>query len=394
MANLPVTGYLENAARTEGEMKDALEDIRDKLSQQIGTDTASSVTISGGAFTPATRDTGGVFVVDTEGAASADDLNTIATTNVEDGSFIYVFAANVSRVVTVKDSVGGTGQVITTDNADFVLDALDKWILLRLDGTDWKEVDRSYGADNESIQNQIQIAPTLEGSHLCPHENLVITRPSASTLTVTADRVVLENANGFQKVFNSINITIDITASGALGIDTGSEANSTWYHIWIIGQADGTKSGVLSTSTTAPTLPSGYTFYGYVGACYNTSSGDLLEMCQTNNSATFENGAFSAALTDGSATSYTSISLSSFIPSTANHLIGSFVVRNTTGSASGLFIAATSGGLGLYYFQNQATTQSNVYVPAMVPLHESQLIYYKVAGSSQRATVIPTGWAF
>ena len=142
MANLPVTGYIENASRTEGEMKTALEAVRDKISQQIGTDTPASVTISGGTITPATRDTGGVFIVDTESAASTDDLNTITQTNVEDGTHIYLYPANASREVVIKDSVGGSGQILTLDGNDYTLDDLDKWILLRRDGTDWKEVAR------------------------------------------------------------------------------------------------------------------------------------------------------------------------------------------------------------------------------------------------------------
>lgn len=48
--------------------------------------------------------------------------------------------------------------------------------------------------------------------------------------------------------------TVDITVSGALGLDTGSEASNTWYHAWAFGKDDGTSTIMWSTSRTAPTM--------------------------------------------------------------------------------------------------------------------------------------------
>src|SRR5690606_23875708 len=55
-------------------------------------------------------------------------------------------------------------------------------------------------------------------------------------------------------------LTLNITTSGANGLDTGSEASNTWYYVWLIGDSSGTNpvAGILSASSTAPTLPSGY----------------------------------------------------------------------------------------------------------------------------------------
>ena len=45
------------------------------------------------------------------------------------------------------------------------------------------------------------------------------------------------------------NLDVAITTSGANGLDTGSEAASTWYCIWlIVKSSDGTTAGLLSTS--------------------------------------------------------------------------------------------------------------------------------------------------
>jgi hypothetical protein len=67
------------------------------------------------------------------------------------------------------------------------------------------------------------------------------------------------------------NFTLDITASGALGLDTGSESADAWYYIWSIAKADGTVSAILSASATSPSLPSGYIYKRLVSWVRNTS---------------------------------------------------------------------------------------------------------------------------
>jgi hypothetical protein len=52
-------------------------------------------------------------------------------------------------------------------------------------------------------------------------------------------------------------LTIDTGTTGANGLDTGTLAASTWYHVYAIGKADGvTSAGLISTSASAPTMPS------------------------------------------------------------------------------------------------------------------------------------------
>ena len=64
--------------------------------------------------------------------------------------------------------------------------------------------------------------------------------------------------------------------SGNGGLDTGSEANSTWYHLWAIKRSDTGVSDVLfSTSATAPTMPASYDRKRRIGAVYNNSSGNI-----------------------------------------------------------------------------------------------------------------------
>lgn len=65
------------------------------------------------------------------------------------------------------------------------------------------------------------------------------------------------------------------------GLDTGSKANSTWYHMWGIGRVDTHVVDVLfSTSATAPTMPTNYTKKRRIGAVKTNSSGNILAFVQ------------------------------------------------------------------------------------------------------------------
>lgn len=75
-------------------------------------------------------------------------------------------------------------------------------------------------------------------------------------------------------------VTVDITVAGAGGLDTGAEAVSTWYSVWVIADVAGVNPvvGMLSTAVDPGgiTLPAGYTHARRVGWVRNDGSGDFL----------------------------------------------------------------------------------------------------------------------
>jgi len=75
------------------------------------------------------------------------------------------------------------------------------------------------------------------------------------------------------------NFTLDITASGLLGLDTGSESADSWYYVWAIATVGGVVSAILSASATAPTMPTGYTLKRLVSMVRNTS-GNFVDFVQ------------------------------------------------------------------------------------------------------------------
>lgn len=76
-------------------------------------------------------------------------------------------------------------------------------------------------------------------------------------------------------------ITKQLDAAWALGNnvggrDTGSEASSTWYSVWLIRRPDtGVVDVLFSTSATSPTLPTNYTQKRRIGWVFNNASSIL-----------------------------------------------------------------------------------------------------------------------
>ena len=94
----------------------------------------------------------------------------------------------------------------------------------------------------------------------------IVSADAGTSSIVTADAVTLEDTDGFSRRFQTVSETINLSASGANGLDTGTVAAATWYYLWLIGKTDGTIDGLASASSTAPTMPSGYTFKALIGA--------------------------------------------------------------------------------------------------------------------------------
>lgn len=75
-------------------------------------------------------------------------------------------------------------------------------------------------------------------------------------------------------------VTLDCGTTGANGLDTGSLANSTWYHMFVIGKTDGTTATLASTSISSPTYPSGYTLKRRIGSFKTDGSAHIIAYVQ------------------------------------------------------------------------------------------------------------------
>lgn len=238
--------------------------------------------------------------------------------------------------------------------------------------------------------NWLQILlPQKTNSYLDPFEGLVIGRPSASTIDLDADTLYLTDSNGQVIGVDSVNVTIDITNSGADGLDTGSETADTTYYIWgIYNQTTSTVAGLLSTSRTSPTLPSGYTYKGLFGMTRNNSSSDLIEFRQRDARVTCR----VLVLSGGQATSVTSVDLTP-CPDIATKAYVDTGIDNSSAATSRVLIRedTTQEVIGIL---NNPSTANELEVPLTLPLTTASAVTYSVGSGTQSCDMTLTGWDY
>lgn len=247
------------------------------------------------------------------------------------------------------------------------------------------------------VSNSAAVSSALSFSSLA----LSATGLSAS-VSVSAGELLLRAAAGAPRLVSGVSLTINTAATGANGLDTGALAGSTWYAVWVIWNGT-TTAGLISTSATAPTMPSGYTHKARVGwiRTDGTASKFPLGFTQrgrrvqylvnlSSNVPNFPQMA-SGAVGDTSAPVFTTIAVGNFVPSTA----GVIDVLARIGNNSSIIVAPSGqfGGVGsssnpapISLIVN-ATTYGGVIRGALV-LESSNLFWACVGGG----VVCCVGW--
>ena len=210
-----------------------------------------------------------------------------------------------------------------------------------------------------------------------------VTNPNYQ-VDVDADEIVLQNSAGAALKFNAVNLTADITASGANGLDTGVEASNTWYFVWAIGKADGTLASLLSLSPTAPTMPAGYTYRALLGAIYNDGSSNFIRIVQEGDTVRRTNA---TALSGGVATTLTAINTSAIVPLTAKRVFGYMAVVAT--GAGGNLIVSDVNSLNEILLRNSTAGQSDY-----TYFENVKDLYYLVSGAGAAGSLNISGWKY
>ncbi len=129
-----------------------------------------------------------------------------------------------------------------------------------------------------------------------------------------------------------IKISSTLTLGLTTDLDTGSPVASTWYYLWLTRGEDSEGSGILSTSSTSPTLPPG-SYKRRIGALRYQANSSFLSLVSWGGSLRFvrylENMATTlAALVGGNSPSYSNISTRTFVPPTAKNVRAAFKHRS------------------------------------------------------------------
>lgn len=121
-------------------------------------------------------------------------------------------------------------------------------------------------------------------------------------------------------------LTADLTVAGVSGLDTGAEAASTWYALWVIGDSTGVNSiaALLSASFTAPVMPVGYDKRRRLGCVRNDAASNFIPFVAVWNGYVRRyyldaTPATTNVLAGGAAAVFTDVPLSAFVPPSSRH---------------------------------------------------------------------------
>ena len=203
------------------------------------------------------------------------------------------------------------------------------------------------------------------------------------TASVTADHIALLDSSFNQKVVRDVDVSLDLSISGAGGLDTGVVAGNAWYYAFVIyNPTTGDVSVTASANITTPALPSGYTHFAFVEAVRtNAGATQILPFFMDDGVFLYAPTAstplasdFPIVLGNGNATSFTQVNLRNFVPPTAKTAIlgvthsgtsaGSILVsRGSVGSPSGLYAQCFSNGTAIQrqQFEVPRPYQNGVY---------------------------------
>ena len=159
------------------------------------------------------------------------------------------------------------------------------------------------------------------------------------------------------------NIKVDITTSGAGGLDTGTEAVSTLYYAYAIANSatPGSANGILSVKENYydVTLPIGYDQIAPIACVYNSAGGDLLNF----NMNTLKGGNRryiynipQTVLTDGTDAAYADCNLEDVLPDW--EVSGVWINLEVTGKA---VFSLSIDGINTTF--STSTSQPMVFIP-------------------------------
>lgn len=306
----------------------------------------------------------------------------------EDGLELTIrFAnANTSATPTLNANAVGADTIKKGDGAALVAgDITDNHeAIVRHNGTDWILLNPTTASIGPVAIRDIS-------------RGLYVTSTGNPRVPVVADEIILQDASGIPLRVASVNLPIiDITASGANGLDTGVKAATTWYFVWVISNGT-TTAGLLSLSATAPTMPSGYTYKALVSAARTITDSTFNVFYQYANRVEYSSP---RNIKDGSftATTWTSIVTTDFFPTTARK------IRCALGSTSGILgLSAIAAGVlaevsrttpgASEDFGILTTARGAVTCPEII-FHwsASGTIYYYVGATT--STLDALGWEF
>lgn len=313
--------------------------------------------------------------------------------------------ANVGIGVNGADPSGPMSNTITAQTGEnfplslsFLSDALGagshtfRIMARRSFGTPTLEIKGT--ATSTNVVSNLQ-ATRIRGGYVKPENMPILEYSSASVVNVAsapgasgALRMVMND--GVRYTATSP-LTVDLTASGLGGLDTGSEASDTWYYVYAVPSATaGVCDAVASVTDPDSGGPTGYDVWRYLGAVYNDSSNDLVKWYQIG-AEFFRASELSLSIGSGSDGSPVQQLLASYVPITAASV--SFDLYDN-GNGSYAYVNVWADGDQSGTPRNYGETDYRGTEPVTIPTPTTpKAIYYQRNAAITACVFRFTGWS-
>lgn len=346
--------------------------------------TAQNITKNGSvALSAGDIQAGKMMLVEYDGAAFQLLNNIIYGGSITNGTI-------VSLTAPMSAANGGTGIASPTANS----------VLLANGAAAFQTVAPGSAGNALVSTGTTWAAQPIASSPTTAHSKLKVQVTSDTAIAVTADQVVLAATTG-AITLSTVSVSISTATSGANGLDTGTIASSTWYSVWVIYNGT-TTAGLISTSATAPTLPTGYTYKARVG-WVRFATGALARTLQYDNRVQYVVTAATQTpnipiMASGSAGSvsvptWSAVAWAAYAPSTASALcisIGSASITGQVMAAPNNAYGAIGSTSNPPPINGQASNYAYAPTVAMDMIVESANVYW--ASNAASGFYLCRGW--
>ena len=230
------------------------------------------------------------------------------------------------------------------------------------------------------------IAPYIGPNHMGLYGGSNASTPNTKIDMAATSLLLADYATGYTSWMRISNISdsIDFTASGAGGLDTGSISSSIWYFLYAIAKPDGTKAFIASIQSVGGpvVMPSGYTYYKLIGIARTDTSSHLIPFRQVGNTMYWQTCPTIQSLT--SATPHT-ISMPILVPGIAGELVGIMRVYGTNAGDCIGYLGFSSGAyssFGEVVSPPGVASYSSTHFVLPFGLYEQSCYYYITNGGT------------
>ena len=176
------------------------------------------------------------------------------------------------------------------------------------------------------------------------------------------------------------------------GLDSGTKAVNTWYHVFLIAKEDGTSDVLFSKSSTNPTMPANYIYKRRIGSIRTDGNGNIKPFYQDGDHFYWKYSPVKDITTTNQVANYTDLKLT-VPPNTSAIIFGHLIAEiSSSTAASALDLKSKKTGAWEHFLANQyGSAQSNY---TEIPVDDESKIQYKfiITEESVIAYLYTKGW--